>query len=117
MILKDKIPGIVTFLIVAATLLGLGLAARHYKDRAERAEVEAKFLMSRFEGCRQSIMQLYEQTQEREEKAAKALKEAQSVAADYRLRADKLLRQPAAVPGDDCASAKARARAWLDGRR
>lgn len=117
MILKDKIPGIVTFLIVAATLLGLGLAARHYKDKAERAEVEAKFLMSKFEGCRQSIMQLHEQTQEREEKAAKALKEAQSMAADYQLRADKLLRQPAAVPGDDCASARVRAHNWLEQRK
>ena len=116
MIFKDKMPGIVTFLIVAATMLGLGLAARHYKGRAEQAESQSEFLMSRFENCRQSIMQLHQQSQEREEKAAKALKEAQTVAADYQLRADKLLRQPAAVPGDDCASAKARARAWLDGR-
>ncbi len=72
---------------------------------------------ARAEQCRASVAALEAQARAREAAAAKALAEAQDAASKHARRADRLLLQPAAAPGDDCASARVRARQWLEGRQ
>ncbi len=67
--------------------------------------------------CSESISAMQAEAKAREAAAQKALAAAQSAAKSHAQRADRLLRAPAAVPGDDCASARVRARKWLEGRQ
>ena len=80
-------------------------------------KVELALAQSASETCSASIAELEAQAKAREQAAADALAKAQKDAARHAKRADDLLRTPPAVPGNDCASAKVRARAWLEGRR
>ena len=102
---------------VAALAFSLALAwGAHHKSEAHDARLQAAAAKAQAEQCAQSVALLEAEAKEREAQAAKALAEAQNKADKYALRADRLLRAPAAVPGDDCASAKVRARKWLEGR-
>lgn len=107
----------VAAIIIGATLLGVGLYARHEKTRADKLEVQLATATAAAQACNASIAELEAQAKEREEAAARALAEAQAQADKYALRADRILKTPAAVSGDDCASAQVRARAWLEGRK
>lgn len=108
---------IIAAAIVAAALFGCGLYARHEKARADKLVGELAAATAAEQACSASIAELEAQAKEREQAAAKALAEAQAQADKYALRADRILKTPAAVAGDDCASAQVRARAWLEGRQ
>ena len=107
----------IVFAIIAASFLGLAAWGQHHKRAAEDLQDELVRARLREQTCAESVSALESEAKEREASAAKALADAQAQADKYALRADKLLRQPAAVPGDDCASARVRARAWLEARR
>ena len=107
----------IALLAIIAAIIGMGAWGQHHKRAAEEIQDELVRARLREQACAEAVAQLDAETKEREAAAARALAEAQSEANKYAMRADRLLRQPAAVPGDDCASAKARARAWLEGRR
>ena len=107
----------VAAIIIGAALLGVGLYARHEKDRADKLEVQLATAAAAAQACIASIAELEAQAKAREAAAAEAVAKAQKDAARHAKRADDLLRAPAAVPGDDCASAQVRARAWLEGRQ
>lgn len=107
----------VAAIIIGAALLGVGLYARHEKNRADKLEVQLATATAAAQACSASITELESQAKAREQAAADALAKAQKDAQRHAKRADDLLRAPAAVPGDDCASALVRAHAWLEGRQ
>lgn len=107
----------ITLAACAAVTIGALAYGSHHKQQAHEADVARIAAEARLKLCNEAVAQLDAEAKEREAAAAKALAAAQSKADKYQLRADRLLRAPAAVPGDDCASAKVRARAWLEGRR
>lgn len=109
------------FTTITGAVMALGLllavcGCLHYKRAADDAEALRATAEARLRLCEQSVDALAKEAQERAAEAAKALEQAKVRARTLEQRADRMLRQPAAVPGDDCASAKARARAWLEGR-
>ena len=103
-------------IIICCALLGVAAWGQHHKRAAE--ELQDKLVRARLreQACSDAVAAMEAEGKAREEAAKKALEDAQSEANKYALRADQLLRKPAAVPGDDCASAKVRAQAWLKGR-
>ena len=111
----SKAEGVV-FAIIVAALLGLGVYGWHHKRAAEDARLQLAAAEARTALCNEAVAQLDREAHEREAAAKKALEDAQAQADKYALRADQLLRKPAAVPGDDCASARVRAQAWLKSR-
>lgn len=104
-------------IIIGAALLGCGLYARHEKERADKLEAQLATETAAAQACSASIAELDAEAKAREAAAAKALAEARAQADKYALRADRIMKTPAAVAGDDCASAQVRARAWLEGRQ
>lgn len=105
------------FAVIAAVLLGIAAWGHHHKEIAEELRDELVRARVREQACSDAVAQLDAEAKAREAAATKALAEARSEADKHAQRADRLLRAPAAVPGDDCASARVRARAWLEGRR
>ena len=99
--------------IFVAAICCLGLYCVHLK-RERASEIDERQAQAAM--CRASVDALEAERKEHEAAAKKALEDAQAQADKYALRADQLLRKPAAVPGDDCASAKVRAAAWLKSR-
>ena len=112
-----RIAETVACVAIIASLLGVVAWGNHHKGVAEELRDELVRARLREQTCAESVAALEAEAKAREAQAAKALADAQAQADKYALRADRLLRQPAAVPGDDCASAKVRARKWLEGRR
>ena len=102
---------------IAAVMMGLALFGLRYKRAAHDAQAQLALVQAQAAQCSQSVALLENEAKESEAAAARALAAAQSAADKHAQRADRLLRAPAAVPGDDCASARVRARAWLEGRR
>lgn len=102
---------------ICAAIFGVAAWGNHHKNAAEELRVELAACALRAMNAESALSKMEQAAQARAEAAAKALEAAQKDADKYRLRADKLMKQPAAVPGDDCASAKVRARAWLEGRK
>ena len=102
---------------ICVAIVGLASWGNHHKNEADELRGELAACALRAMNAEAALAKMEQEAQARAESAAKALEAAQKDADKYRLRADKLLRQPAAVPGDDCASARVRARAWLVGRR
>ena len=112
-----KNPESFAYAVILAAIFGGGLYCAHLKrllaeERDERQAMAAQAAM-----CREAVTQLEAQAKERDAAAKKALADAQAQADKHARRADALLRKPAAVPGDDCASARVRAREWLEARR
>ena len=107
---------VIAILAIGAAIIGVGAWGNHHKGVAEELRDELVRARLREQTCAESVAALESEVKAREAQAAKALAEAHAKADKYALRADKLLRQPAAVPGNDCASAKARAAAWLQSR-
>ncbi len=104
----------------ALVLLAFGFTASwggSWKAKAGELEAQLEAARVREAACSESVQRLHDAAAQSEAAAQKALAAAQKDAAAHAKRADALLRQGAAVPGDDCASARARARAWLEGRR
>ena len=108
---------LLALLAIGAILISVAAWGQHHKRAADELQDELVRARLREQACAEAVAQLDADGKEREAAAAKALAAAQSEANKYQLRADKMLRAPAAVPGDDCASARVRARAWLEGRR
>ena len=108
---------LIALLAIAATILGVAAWGQHYKRAAEELQDELVAARLREQTCADAVAALETEAKAREAQAAKALADAQAQADKYQLRADRLLRQPAAVPGDDCASARVRARKWLEARQ
>lgn len=102
---------------ICAAIIGISAWGNHHKNAADELRGELASCALRAMNAEAALAKMEQEAQARAEAAAKALEAAQKDADKYRLRADKLLKQPAAVPGDDCASAKVRARAWLEGRK
>lgn len=102
--------------ILVAAICCLGLSCVHLKRELASEIDERQAQAAQAAMCRASVDALEAERKEHEAAAKKALAEAQAEANKYALRADQLLRKPAAVPGDDCASAKVRAAAWLKSR-
>ena len=108
-----------TTLTGAAMALGLLLAVSgclHYKRAADDAQGQLASAEARRRLCAENLDALAQEAQERAAAAAKALEQAQVRARTLGQRADRILRQPAAVPGNDCASARVRVQAWLKSR-
>ena len=108
---------LIAMLVICAAIVGVAAWGNHHKNAAEELRGELAACALRAMNAEDALAKLEHESQARAEAAAKALEAAQKDADKYRLRADRLLKQPAAVPGDDCASAKVRARAWLEGRK
>lgn len=102
---------------ICAAIVGVSAWGNHHKNAADELRGELAACALRAMNAEAALAKMEQEAQARAEAAAKALEAAQKDADKYRLRADKLMKQPPAVPGDDCASAKVRARAWLEGRR
>ena len=103
--------------ILVAAIIGLGgysviLQKRLTGEREERHAAQATAAM-----CNAAVQDLEAEAKARAASAAAAVAEAEKAAADAMRRADEILKRPAAVPGDDCHSAKIRAQAWLKGRK
>ena len=107
----------IAMLVIIAAIIGVGAWGQHHKGVAEELRDELVRARLREQTCAESVAALESEAKAREAQAAKALADAQAQADKYALRADRLLRAPAAVPGDDCASARVRARKWLEARQ
>lgn len=103
--------------IIIATILGIGWYAHTQKAAAEDLRGELAQCALRAMNAEAALESAERAAQERAEAAAKAIADAQKNAQAAQRRADEILKRPAAVPGDDCASAKVRARAWLEARK
>lgn len=102
---------------ICAALVGVAAWGNYHKNAAEELRGELAACALRAMNAEAALAKMEQEAKARADAAAKALEAAQKDADKYRLRADKLMKQPAAVPGDDCASAKVRARKWLEGRK
>ena len=69
------------------------------------------------QACSDGVQRLQALAESRAREAAAARKLAAQAALQHAARADAVLAAPPAVPGDDCASAKARVADWLQRRR
>ena len=67
--------------------------------------------------CGNAVDNLHALAQQREHEAATARVAAAAQARAAAQRADTILAAPAAVPGNDCASAQVRVGAWLESRK
>lgn len=103
-----------------AALGWLWLAARDNvtdaRARIEAVQGERDAAQAAGQACSDGVVQLQALAEARAKEAAQARREAQARARQHAARADAVLAEPPAVPGDDCASARARVRGWLEGR-
>ena len=104
------------YLTVLSVMVGITTWGVHWRDAAQEAQKYAAEAKAAQEICSSSIKELRAESDARAAESARALASARAEADKYALRADRLLRAPAAVPGDDCASAKLRAADWLKSR-
>lgn len=108
--------------LVANGLLGWGyLAGRDklaaFQERVQAVSQERDAALASAQACSDGVARLQALAESRAKEAAAARKLAAQAAADHARRADEVLAAPPAVPGDDCASAKARVADWLQRRR
>lgn len=89
-------------------------AASHARVQAVQAELGAALAVG--QACSDGVARLQALAERREREAAQARRAAQAKARQHAVRADAVLSTPAAVRGDDCASAKARVQNWLKAR-
>lgn len=108
---------IVAIVVVAVTLLGVAAWGTHHKRVADELRGELAVCALRAMNAEAALESAERAAQERAEAAAEAIAKAQKDAQAAQRRADEILKRPPAVPGDDCASAKVRAHAWLEGRQ
>ena len=83
-----------------------GAVARDQRDTAQSAA----------KACGDETERLHRLAEQRTREAQAARQKAAQAAALHGKRADAILAAPPAVPGDDCASARARVDNWLQGR-
>ena len=112
----DRFTAITGALLMLA-LLGCFAWGARWRSAALDAEALHATAEARRRMCAESVEALAQEAKARAAESAKALEQAQVRARTLAQRADAQLRRPAAVPGDDCASARARARAWLEARQ
>ena len=87
------------------------------RARIEAVQGERDAAQAAGQACSDGVQRLQALTESRAREAAAARRQAAQAAADHARRADAVLSAPPAVPGDDCASAKARVADWLQRRR
>lgn len=109
-------PTLITGAIASLVVLALTMWGQHYRNEARELFDELQKAKAELTTCELREQTFITQARENEERAAKALAQAQSEANRYAIRADNLLKKPAALPGDDCGSAKIRASTWLKER-
>lgn len=104
-----------------AALGGLWLAARDNvadaRARIEAVQAERDAAQAAGQACSAGVQRLEKLAEARAQEAAQARRQAQAKARQHAARADAVLAAPPAVPGNDCASARARVRGWLEGRQ
>ena len=104
-----------------ATLGWLWLDARdnvaEAHARIEAVQQELGTAQAAGQACSAGVQRLEKLAEARAQEAAQARRQAQAKARQHAARADAVLAAPPAVPGDDCASARARVRGWLEGRQ
>ena len=108
---------IIAIVAVAATLLGVAAWGTHHKRVADELRGELAVCALRAMNAEAALESAERAAQERAAKAEAAVEAARKDAQAAQRRADEILKRHAAVPDDDCASAKVRARAWLEGRK
>jgi hypothetical protein len=94
-----------------------GNHARELQAQIAAVTGERDHALQTARACSDGVARLQALAESRAREAAAARKLAAQAAADHARRADAVLSAPPAVPGDDCASAKARVAAWLQRRR
>lgn len=111
-----------------AVNLALGLAWLHQREelaaqaqlcqsQTQRLEEQRQHALDAAELCSSQVQRLAAQAKRRAAEAATARAIAAQQAAAHNQRADAVLSTPAAVPGDDCASAEVRAAQWIRARK
>lgn len=103
-------------IILALSLIGnaaLGYAYLSKRDTAVAATTNLEHAGADVKTCNASVDNLGTQAKANAEAAAPARKAAASAAAVKNAKADAILSTPAAVPGNDCKSATARANDWF----
>ena len=85
--------------------------------RIEAVQQELGTAQAAGQACSAGVQRLEKLAEARAQEAAQARRQAQAKARQHAARADAVLAEPPAVPGDDCASARARVRGWLEGRQ
>ena len=111
--------------IIAATLAYAAMVvawqvaksdAAQQRARVQAVAAERDRAQEAAQACSASVARLQELAAQRAREAAQARAAAHSRAQQHNQRADAALATPAAVPGDDYASARMRVDAWLKGR-
>lgn len=107
--------------LVMNGLLGWGYLAGRDKlaalqERVQAVAQERDSALASAQACSDGVQRLQALAESRAREAAAARRQAAQAAADHARRADEVLAAPPAVPGDDCASAKARVQNWLKAR-
>lgn len=95
----------------------LAAQAQIYHAQTQRLEEQRQTAMDAAQMCSSQVERLAAQAKRRAAEADAARVVAAQQAAQHNLRADAVLSAPAAVPGDDCASAQVRAEQWIRMRR
>lgn len=91
------------------------LAAAH--ALADQRQHELDQVQSTALACGNAVDNLHALAQQRERETTTARAAAAATARAAAQRADTILAAPAAVPGNDCASAQVRVGAWLESRK
>lgn len=94
-----------------------GNHARELQAQIAAAQGERDHALQAAQACSDGVQRLQALAESRAREAAAARRQAEQTAADHARRADEVLAAPPAVPGNDCASAKARVADWLKGRQ
>lgn len=111
--------------IIAATLAYAAMVvawqvaksdAAQQRARVQAVAAERDRAQEAAQACSASVARLQELAEQRAQEAAQARAVARARAQQHNQRADAALAKPAAVPGDDYASARMRVDAWLKGR-
>ncbi len=109
------------FLLVLVASLLANLWLWHAKGEEHDARVTAESKVdqanAQTKACNDSIGELEKQAKERDAENTALRKEAQNRRRSQESLAQQILSTPAAIPGDDCGSAKKRALDWLKGRK
>lgn len=105
--------------VLALSIAGnaaLGWAWLGARDRAAVAITERDDARAAATACSDATEALRDLADKRGEEAKRAQAAARQAAGQRESRAQQILSTPAAVPGDDCGSARVRVDGWLKGR-
>lgn len=113
------------YLLAASVAINAALGVAWQRAGNQARELQAQIVavtgerdhaLQSAQACSDGLARLQALAERREREAAAARRQAAQAAAEHARRADEVLAAPPAVPGDDCASAKARVQNWLKAR-